>query len=496
MVEPVGLGAVADLLGVGPVPAVTLNGVSLRTSDIRPGDLFAALPGARAHGAQYCDQALAAGAVAVLTDPSGSQLIGAVDVPVLTVDQVRQRLGEVSALIYGHPARCLNIVGITGTSGKTTTSFLTDAALAAAGRRTALIGTVAVRMDQLALPSAFTTPEAPDLQALLALMVAHGVADVVMEVSSHALSQHRVTGTAYQVAAFTNLSRDHLDYHGDMDSYFAAKATLFDGRAEHAVICIDDSWGRQLAAQVPDAVTVSLTEPAHWQAHGVHTDATGRQRCQVHTPVGIIPLTLAMPGTFNLANAMLALACAHALGVDPAQAAPALAEVCVPGRMQRVDIGQDFLAVVDYAHKPAALAAVLRAAAAAISPSARVIVVCGAGGDRDSGKRPQMGAAAAAAADIVIVTDDNPRTEDPGSIRAAVLAGANQATICRARQIIEIGSRGQAIAHAVTLARPGDAVVIAGKGHEQGQYVGDTVLPFDDVAVLTQALRTARAGAL
>ena len=466
-------------------------GVTLRAGEARPGDLFAALPGARAHGADFAAAAVAAGAVALLTDPAGVDRARAAGVPsgvpVLVHPQPRAVVGPVAAAVYGDPTSRLRVLGVTGTSGKTTVAHLLEAGLAAAGRRTGLVGTVGVRIGARTVPSAFTTPEAPDLQALFAAMEDDGVTDVAMEVSSHALALGRVAGTRFAVGAFTNLSQDHLDFHADMDDYFAAKASLFEpGRTGHAVVCVDDEWGRRLAARTPGAVTVATTCPADWCARDVATTPDGGQRFTATTPHGSVPVALRLPGAFNVANALVALACLDAVGIRPDVAAPGLA-VAVPGRMQRVDAGQPFLAVVDYAHKPAAVAALLDALRAQVD--GRLVVVLGAGGDRDVAKRPLMGAAAAARADLVIVTDDNPRSEDPAAIRAAVLAGARQVTGHREGcAVVEIGDRAAAIAAAVAAARPGDAVVVAGKGHETGQKVGDVTLPFDDAAELAAAL--------
>ena len=303
-------------------------------------------------------------------------------------------LGAVAALVYGDPTAHVRVIGVTGTSGKTTVAHLVEAGLAAAGRTTGMLGTVGIRIDGQPLPSAFTTPEAPDLQALFAVMREAGVTDAVMEVSSHALALGRVAGTRFAVGAFTNLSQDHLDFHHDMDEYFAAKATLFDGRAEHAVVCVDDIWGARLAARIPRAVTVATTgAPADWRAADVGTDPDGGQHFTALTPDGPVPVRLRLPGAFNVANALVALACLAAVGVPAAAAAERFAEVTVPGRMQRIDVGQPFLAVVDYAHKPAAVAALLDTLRAQVP--GRLITVLGCGGDRDRGKRPLMGAAAA-----------------------------------------------------------------------------------------------------
>ncbi|HYH32090.1 MAG TPA: UDP-N-acetylmuramoyl-L-alanyl-D-glutamate--2,6-diaminopimelate ligase [Pseudonocardia sp.] len=484
-VRPVELSAVGAAIGVPATRRATVTGVTLRASDVRPGDLFAALPGSRVHGADYAAGALAAGAVAVLTDPAGARRPALAGAPLLVHPRPREVLGAAAALVYGDPTARLSVLGVTGTSGKTTTAHLIEAGLAAAGRSAGLVGTVGTRVAGRTLPSALTTPEAPDLQALFAVMAEDGVSDVAMEVSSHALTMGRVGGTRFAVAAFTNLSQDHLDFHRDMEDYFEAKAALFDGRAAHAVVCVDDEWGRRLADRTPGAVTVSTTGAAAWRAVDVRAGVEGGQAFTAIAPDGAqLPVRLQLPGTFNVANAVVALACLDAVGVPAAVAADGFAALAVPGRMQRIEQGQPFLAVVDYAHKPGAVAALLDALRPQVP--GRLIVVLGCGGDRDRGKRPMMGAAAAARAELLIVTDDNPRSEDPAAIRAEMLAGAEAEP--GAGDLMEIGDRRAAIAAAVAYAKPGDAVVVAGKGHEAGQEVHGVKHPFDDAAELSAAL--------
>jgi len=494
------VGELASMLGAVAVEdrlaETVITGITLRAQSVLPGDLFAALPGTKVHGAVFADQAIRAGASSIMTDKVGLALLQEAHhdrrVRVVVVDDARAALGAVASTIYGNPSAALSVIGVTGTSGKTTTGYLLEAALSVAGHRTGLLGTVATRIAGVTRTSTLTTPEAPDLQALFALMREQQVEAVAMEVSSHALALGRVAGTTFEVAAFTNLSQDHLDFHPDMESYFLAKAMLFDGRAASGVIVIDDEFGRRLAMQHRHAVTVSAAgDPAAaWSVTQVNSKAGGHQEFTVRRPSGeLLSVGLALPGHFNVANAVVALACVDAIGRDVEVAAAALQTVVVPGRMERIDAGQGFLAVVDYAHKPAALSAVLEAIAASLA--GRLIVVIGAGGDRDAGKRPIMGAAAAALADVLIVTDDNPRSELPATIRAAVLAGARSA-VSRARagtaEIIEIGDRQEAIRSAIAQARPGDAVVIAGKGHEQGQQIGAVVHPFSDRVEVGSAL--------
>ncbi|MFC4123544.1 UDP-N-acetylmuramoyl-L-alanyl-D-glutamate--2,6-diaminopimelate ligase [Nocardia rhizosphaerae] len=517
------LRALLDLTGatsVAPLPAeVTVTGIEQRSTAVRPGDLFAALPGANAHGARFAADAIDRGAVAVFTDAAGAAQLGSVTVPVLVREEPRAVLGELSAEIYGHPSDRLRIVGITGTSGKTTTSYLVEAGLAAAGLSTGLIGTIETRIGGRRVPSALTTPEAPQLHAMFAAMVEQGVAAVVMEVSSHALALGRVDGVRFAVGAFTNLSQDHLDFHADFEDYFAAKRRLFDAdspvAARTAVICVDDEWGTRLAGDLTAPITVSTSAAgaersaaagsaaskhtvrgtAAWRVVGDVRTTGGEQEFTAVGPDGELTVRLRLPGRYNVANALLAVATCAAAGVDPRVTAPALATVDVPGRMQRVDRGQDFLAVVDYAHKPAAVESVVATMRGHLAEAGhgRLAVVVGAGGDRDAAKRPLMGAAAARGADLLIVTDDNPRTEDPAAIRAAVVAGAHELPDTERGEVREIGDRAAAIAAAVAWARAGDVVLVAGKGHEAGQEIEGVKHPFDDrevVAAALEALRT------
>lgn len=476
------------------VPDVRVTGVTLRAQDAQPGDLFAALPGSTSHGARYSADAIERGAVAILTDAAGlAEMTQAqrVEIPTLVHPAPRSVLGALAAAVYGDPSRRITVIGVTGTSGKTTTTYLVEAGLRAAGRVAGLIGTVGIRIDGLDLPSALTTPEAPALQALLALMAERGVDTTVMEVSSHALSLGRVDGVRFAVGGFTNLSRDHLDFHPTMADYFDAKAKLFDPaspqHARAAVVCVDDDAGRAMAARAADAVTVSAGgSRAGWTAQDIVHLAGGAQEFSAVDPSGVHHrIGIPLPGGYNIANCLVALALLDTIGVAPEQAAPGLRTVRVPGRLEPVDAGQDFLALVDYAHKPGALRAVLETLRGQ-QTTGRVAVVFGAGGDRDPGKRAPMGAIAAELADLVVVTDDNPRNEDPAAIRAAILDGAGE-TGGPAR-VVEIGDRRSAIEHAVGWARPADVVLIAGKGHETGQTSGGQSVPFDDREELLAAL--------
>jgi UDP-N-acetylmuramoyl-L-alanyl-D-glutamate--2,6-diaminopimelate ligase len=470
----------------GDLGSGEVTGLSLSSQRIRPGDLYAALPGARAHGIDFAPDAVAAGAVAVLTDPAGAAGT-ALDVPLLVVPRPRALLGRLAAHVHGDPATALRMIGVTGTQGKTTTTRLAESGLERAGVRSAVIGTVGTRVAGTDLKTSLTTPEAPDLHGLFAMMRERGVVACAMEVSSHALVMGRVDGVVFDVAVFTNLGRDHLDFHADVEEYYRAKASLFTPeRARLGLVNVDDEHGRRLQAEATIPVrTFSLTgRDADWQAVDVELTATG-STFTVLGPDGIaVDAGVPLPGDFNVANALAAIAAAAEAGFDPARVAAGIAAGGgVPGRLERVDAGQDFVVVVDYAHKPDAVQAAVRT----LRPltDGRVIVVIGAGGDRDPGKRPIMGEIAARLADVLVVTDDNPRTEDPAAIRAAVLAGVAPG----GAEVLEIGDRGAAIREAVRRARPGDIVLIAGKGHETGQEVAGVLHPFDDREVARTSIR-------
>ena len=493
-VEPVALSALfAD--GALRGHDVEIRGVTASSGSVRPGDLFAALPGRSGHGARFAPAALEAGAVAVLTDADGARTLPDT-VPVALVDDVRSVLGNLSAAVYGRPSAAMSVLGVTGTSGKTTTTFLLRAGLLAAGRVPGVIGTVATLIGDEEVSTGFTTPEAPETQALLAVMAERGVTDVAMEVSSHALAMGRADGIEFAVGAFTNLSEDHLDFHTDMDDYFAAKSKLFEpGRTRRPVVVVDDTWGRTLAGRIPGCVTVATRDDlsATWQAGRISESGDGSTSFRVRGPGTELDMGCAIPGRYNVANALLALAMLDAIGIAPEIAAPALRAATVPGRMERIDAGQPFLAVVDYSHKPAAVEGALRA----LRPltEGRLIIVLGCGGDRDRGKRPHMGEIAARDADLLVVTDDNPRSEDPAAIRQAMLAGALGVADGERGEVIEVDGRAAAISAAVARARPGDTVLVAGKGHETGQEIAGVVYPFDDREVLRRAIEHAQAGA-
>jgi UDP-N-acetylmuramoyl-L-alanyl-D-glutamate--2,6-diaminopimelate ligase len=506
--QPKPLSALGSLLGVRLDPNTSVGtsfspndlgcvtGVTLDSRVVAPGDLYVALPGTKVHGAAFCADAVAAGAVAVLTDPDGRVRAAQTGVPVFVLADPRGKLGEVSCWVYGNPSSRLLLIGVTGTSGKTTSTYLLESGLRAAGHQTGLIGGVETRIGRDRLPSSLTTPEAPDLQALFAVMAERGVTAAAMEVSSHSLALGRVGGTSFDVAVFTNLSQDHLDFHPDLEDYFRAKASLFMPPVL-GVINIDDKYGRRLASSALVPITTFSAagrDEADWRAVDVRSGADG-STFRVIGPGGVeADVSVGLAGVFNVANALGAVVALVESGVGLEDAVAGIA-ACpgVPGRLERVPAaGLDVTAFVDYSHKPGAVEAVLRS----LRPVTRgsLIIVLGCGGDRDRAKRPMMGAAAASLADVAILTSDNPRSEDPLAILAAMLDGVlSVPQDDRARVIVE-PDRAAAIAQAVGLAAPGDVIVVAGKGHETGQYVAGAVLPFDDRAVTASALERAAKG--
>lgn len=482
--------------GPGAAPDTGNPGVTGITHDsraVRPGDLYVALSGARFHGADFAAQAARSGAVAVLTDPAGAERAAAAGLPVLTADDPRSVLGELAAAVYGDPGRGLLRIGVTGTSGKTTTSYLVEGGLRAAhpSGRTGLIGTVKTRIGDEEITTEHTTPEATDLQALFAVMRERGVEAVVMEVSSHALRLGRVAGTLYDVAVFTNLSPEHMEFHSDMEDYFQAKAQLFTPlRSRLGVVNLDDEYGRRLVAEagVP-LLTFSASGrlDADWRAEDVAAGLLDSRFTAIGPKGERVQAVAPLPGPFNVANTLAAIAALAAAGLDPQAAADGVAAVPgVPGRLERVDAGQPYLAVVDYAHKTDAVESVLRALRT--TTDGRIHAVLGCGGDRDRTKRAPMGAALARLADTAVLTSDNPRSEDPLAILAAMLAGAVSVPVEQRGHVIVEPDRAAAVAAAVARARPGDIVLVAGKGHEQGQEIAGAVRPFDDREVLRAAI--------
>lgn len=439
------------------------------TRDVVAGALFCCVPGSRVDGHDLAVDAVAAGAVALVVDHPLDQLAA---VPQVVVADVRRAMGPLAAAFWGNPSRSLDVVGVTGTAGKTTVTHLLQSVLTTGGRTSGLIGT---------LSGVHTTPEATALQAQLAAERDAGKAAVVMEVSSHGLAQGRVDGTRFAVAVFTNLSRDHLDFHHTMDEYFAAKARLFDPAfTDRAVVCIDDPWGRRLFDDL--ARRDDITVVPYGLADGRGLDI-GTTHC-TFTWEGT-SIRVGLPGRFNALNALAAATTARVLGVGVATIASGLAAATPPaGRFEPVDSGQPFAVLVDYSHKPDALEQALTTSRE-LAPTGRVTVVFGCGGDRDATKRPIMGEVAARLADAVVLTSDNPRSEDPDTIIAEVRAGV---PADRRGALTVEPDRRKAIALALSRAEPGDLVLVAGKGHETTQTTGDLVVPFDDRVEVRTAL--------
>ncbi|MFF3611035.1 UDP-N-acetylmuramoyl-L-alanyl-D-glutamate--2,6-diaminopimelate ligase [Streptomyces sp. NPDC002580] len=486
------LAELADQLGAeSPAGDAGVTGITHDSRAVRPGDVYAALPGARLHGADFVTQAAGLGAVAVLTDPTGAERAAATGLPVLVVEDPRGSMGELAATIYGHPGRDLLQIGITGTSGKTTTAYLVEGGLRTI-RSTGLIGTVEMRIGDERIKSERTTPEATDLQALFAVMRERGVDSVAMEVSSHALVLGRVDGCVFDVAVFNNLSPEHMEFHTGMEDYFQAKAQLFTARRSRlGVVNLDDEYGRRLAAEATVPV-VTFSAEGHPDADWRATDVEVGPMDSTFTAVGPkgerITARSPLAGPFNVANTLAAIVALAVAGIDPQAAADGIAAVPgVPGRLERVDEGQPYLAVVDYAHKTDAVESVLRALRKVTE--GRLHVVLGCGGDRDRTKRMPMGAAAARLADTAVLTSDNPRSEDPLAILATMLAGAAEVPAHERGEVQVFEDRAAAIAAAVARAKPGDTVLVAGKGHEQGQDIAGVVRPFDDRQVLREAIQ-------
>ncbi|MEV0200926.1 UDP-N-acetylmuramoyl-L-alanyl-D-glutamate--2,6-diaminopimelate ligase [Nonomuraea sp. NPDC050691] len=473
-------------------PHAALTGVTIDSREVQRGDLYVALPGSTTHGAAFAAQAMARGAAAVLTDEAGREQAVATGLPVLVVPHPRALLGQVASWVYGQPAHDVQVLGVTGTSGKSTTTFLLEAGLRAAGHTTGLVGGVEIHAGDLAFQPRLTTPEASELHGLFALMRERGVTAAAMEVSSHALALGRVDGVFYDVALFTNLSQDHLDFHKDLDDYFSTKARLFQPEMCRAgVTNLDDPHGRELLtrAKVPMTTFSALGNPeAAWRALDTRLGADG-SAFRVVGPGGVeADAQIALPGPFNVANALGAVVTLVEAGVPLQTAVHGIGTMTgVPGRMERVTgADDDFQAVVDYSHKPGAVESVLTSLREVTA--GRLTVVLGCGGDRDTGKRPLMGEAAARLADVAIFTSDNPRSEDPLAILAAMMDGALRVPRHDRAHVIIEPDRAAAIELAVGRAGRGDVIVVAGKGHEQGQYISGEVIPFDDREVVARAI--------
>lgn len=465
-----------------------IHGLTLNSREVRIGDLFVALQGANTHGISFLDQVCDAGAAAILTDNKGFEIaresIAHRKTPVITAKDLRGALGPLSSWFYGTPSHDIRLYGVTGTNGKTTVSYLLEHIWRANRRECGLMGTVEVKIGTESFPSARTTLEAPELQALLATYSERHISSVVMEVSSHALALHRVDGTRFATVAFTNLSQDHLDFHGDMERYFRAKKRLFTlSFAENAVINVDNEWGARLydEAGIP-ALDISLTNrKSAWHLVDYLPSTTKGMQFSVRGPNGILlDITTPLVGEYNIANAIMAIALAVDSGIDPLSAADALSNAYgAPGRLERVEHPEGVHVLIDYAHSPDAVERVI--AAVKTNTPGRIIGILGCGGDRDSSKRPLMGAALANGCDIAIFTSDNPRSESAAEIIEQM--GPKRF----ANVQVEIDRR-TAIERGLSLALKGDVLLILGKGHESGQEVNGIIHPFDDREVARELI--------
>jgi UDP-N-acetylmuramoyl-L-alanyl-D-glutamate--2,6-diaminopimelate ligase len=486
----------ARLLGPG---AARVTGVRQDSRAVEPGELFVALRGARVDGAAYARAAEAAGAVAVLCERDRAAQVRAVcALPVLEVEVARTAMAHAAAAVYGRPTERLDVVGVTGTNGKTTTAHLVQAAIDGAGGRAGIVGTLGARFRDLSLSGVHTSPEADELHRTAAAMAARGASHLVMEVSSIALAAERVAGVRFAVGAFTNLTQDHLDWHGSMEAYGAAKDRLFlEHRPAAAVVNVDDAHGERLCARIlaeapgTRLLRFSARATAEVTARGVRMDARGIT-FDADTPRGRARIASPLLGEHNVQNLLCALAISEALGLELAGAvAGMVAAPPVPGRLERCDdpARDDVVGIVDYAHTPDALGRVLASVRPLVGPGARLWCVFGCGGDRDPLKRGPMGEMVGRLADAAIVTNDNPRSEDPRAIADAVARGLGRAA--GARFEVEL-DRARAIGLAVERARPGDVVLVAGKGHEPYQIIGERVASFDDRVELRAALARRR----
>jgi UDP-N-acetylmuramoyl-L-alanyl-D-glutamate--2,6-diaminopimelate ligase len=481
----------AEILAQSGDPGV--SGLEYDSRKVKPGCVFVAMQGQTSDGNRFIDQAIRAGAVAVVTDSATEKPRAGIAWAV--APHGRRVLARLSANFYKRPAERLAVIGITGTNGKSTTAFLLEAILTAARRKSALVGTIEYHVAGKILPAPNTTPEALELNRILAEALGQGATEAVMEVSSHALAQERVYGVPFDVAVFTNLTQDHLDYHQTMDEYFAAKRVLFAGcgtdAPRAAVINEDDEYGARLAGFSAKRCAVALKYG--WDRGDLHSAnveiAPQGTRLDLITPDGIIPVFSPLIGRVNVYNILAAAGAAFARGCGAKAIAEGIAALrCVPGRFERVDCGQPFTVIVDYAHTHDALrnlTALAREFVGREGNRGRVLTLFGCGGDRDRNKRPLMGEAASRGSDFIVLTSDNPRSEDPLGIINDALVGLQKTGV---KYVVEV-ERAKAIAVVIAEARPGDIVLLAGKGHEKVQVTREGTIPFDDVEVARTALR-------
>lgn len=477
-----------DLLTACNLPSigteVDVTGIANNSLEIQPGDIFAALPGFHQHGIDFASDAIDRGALAILTDEIGAGQI-LTEVPIIVVENPRHIMAFLAREIYGNPFASLLAIGVTGTNGKTTTTHMIFNALQASGFNPLLVGTLGMRMKGEYVVSGRTTPEAPVLYREVEKAKRQGADSVVMEVSSHALVLDRVMGITFDVAVFTGLSPDHLDFHATMEEYFQAKRSLFTPEySKSAIVCIDDEWGQRLynEIEIPCISYTTRKNKADWRLKNYQTTNSAFSQIEISQDNRVIEARVSMPGVFNAANAIATIACGDFLNLELTSVLTSLESVSVKGRLERIDIGQDFSVIVDYAHTPDAVERVLEIARE-IAGEHRVLTVLGCGGNRDMSKRPQMGLLASSMSDTFVATDDNPRDEDPTEIREQMLAD-----VVAHDRVIEIGDRQAAIHYAIKHASPGDCVMILGKGHETGQEIQGNVQAFDDSQVAIEAL--------
>lgn len=464
--------------------SLQFTGITSTSSSVEVGDLFVALPGANVHGATYIDEVIASGAVGVITDSIGGEMIGT-KLPTIVIGDPRRTLGDICSWFYGSPSGSLKIAGITGTNGKTTTTIILNQILKFAGKSTGLIGTNGIEIGPEKILANFTTPEASELQSLFAVMQERHISHVAMEVSSHSLEARRILGTKFALVGFTNLTQDHLDFHGDMNSYFAAKSKLFTTEySELGFINIDDAYGKELfnTAQIPVISLSRENRTAQWHFERFEIKPRGYSIAIRGTGGILIEGEINLIGDHNLDNVLMAVAMACEFEVDPLVIGNSLVHLQgAAGRLESVDIGQKFMALVDYAHTPDAVARTLSTLRKSVD--GRIIAVLGCGGDRDKTKRPIMGRELLAGSDVAIFTSDNPRSENPEKILEEMISG-----LTLGESACVTLDRREAIALAVSSALPGDCVVLLGKGHELGQEIAGKKYPFDDRIELARAI--------
>ena len=478
----VSLADIAHELNLQCTSDALVTGITHDSRQVQPGDLYVAIPGLQQHGINFLAEALANGAVAIASDHEGCLQADKAGIPSVKLNAPRRDMALLASAVYDHPERKMALVGVTGTNGKTTVTQMLRHVLLKQGKRTGVIGTLGAFIDFEKIPTLRTTPESTDLYALLAQMHAEGVETVCMEVSSHALALDRVAGLFFDVAIFTNLTQDHLDFHGTMNAYFDAKSLLF--RADitkTAIINVDDEWGRKLVERTDCSNVVTVGEHAQWSISHEQSGIAGITSFALKHDAVSVPVEVPMFGLFNATNAALCLTTLNWIGENLAQSAEALHSLPqVPGRMEVAWSAGQKLAIVDYAHTPDAVEKVLQQIRA-VQPK-QLITVLGCGGDRDPVKRPIMGKLAAQYSDVVIVTDDNPRSENPELIRQAIIDGIENTAVT----VENIGDRRMAIKHALELCGAGDIVAVLGKGHESGQEIAGVITPFDDRNVVRE----------